>query len=212
MAPIPDTSNLVLPGFSLFAFAIFCSVLTVACLVAIFGFWGYKRYRFTKTSDNVDIESKSPSIVTIPIPELPSSADWVEFVHEGKTYRYTKYQAQALLSIILTSTSPDSPTKTAEDHSGSSLPSLDSDEGSNDSSNDNLGVYGTRMDGLCSPPTCLDIPKSMELDLQGADVPDIWIHECEDPEPTDNDFKDTCLSTSLSAPHLDTDFLSERSC
>ncbi|KAJ3485478.1 hypothetical protein NLI96_g4926 [Meripilus lineatus] len=143
MAPMTNSSGFVLSHrLYLIAAILFFSVLSIVSAVAIFCLGVYEDHCIGKTSDNVDVdvEPESPSVFTIPIPELPLSADWVVFEHEGKTYRYTKYQAQALLSIILTSTTPDLPTETIEDNT--SLPSLDSDEESDGSSDDNLDVYG----------------------------------------------------------------------
>ncbi|KAJ3485460.1 hypothetical protein NLI96_g4930 [Meripilus lineatus] len=143
MAPTTNSSGFVLSHrLYFFAAILFFSVLSIVSAVAIFCLGVYEDHCVAKTSHNVDVdvEPESPSVFTIPIPELPLGADWVVFEHDGKTYRYTKYQAQALLSIILTSTTPDLPTETIEDNV--SLPSLDSDEESDGSSDDNPDIYG----------------------------------------------------------------------
>ncbi|KAJ3485475.1 hypothetical protein NLI96_g4925 [Meripilus lineatus] len=143
MAPVTSFSGFVFSHrLYLVGSVLFFSVLSIVSAVAVFCLGVYEDHCVAKTSDNVDVdvEPGSSSVFTIPIPELPLSADWVVFEHDGKTYRYTKYQAQALLSIILTSTTPDLPTETIEDNT--SLPSLDSDEESDESSDDNLDIYG----------------------------------------------------------------------
>ncbi|KAJ3485461.1 hypothetical protein NLI96_g4931 [Meripilus lineatus] len=200
MAPVPNASGFALPhGFSLIAFILFCSVLSIAFFVALFFLGRYVRRRFAKA--NVDIESNSPTLVTIPIPDLPMGTHWVEFEHEGKTYRYPSRQAQALSSPTITSSPLLSPTETKED--SSSLPSLGSDEGSDGSSEDDLEVYG----GLCASPAFLDISQFMDAAPCDIDVPEIRIHECEDPMPINDDLQDTALVAALSVTNLAMDFL-----
>lgn len=55
---------------------------------------------WSKVKVTVDIESKLPAIVTIPIPDLPPNTQFVEFQYGGQTYRYPSRQAACTQSAV----------------------------------------------------------------------------------------------------------------
>lgn len=193
-----------------------------------------------KTDDEVDVETKSPNLVTIPIPELPLGTQFVEFEYGGQVYRYPSRQAQCSNQDVVSYTSGPvanhigrtaslSPTSAVgkESAEGNDLdeditpqtPSLGEDE--DDESEDSSGDI-TDFVNMCfstSSASILAAPKSDPVLCgkmwdTGLVIPEIHLEECEDPEPICDDIKDTTLSAALSVNNLALDFLSvpHRSC
>lgn len=173
-----------------------------------------------------------PTLVNIPIPELPLGTQFVEFEYRGQVYRYPSRQAQCSnqdvvsyasdhvanyvgTSATLTPTAIEG--KDLDEDTTPQTPSLGEDEESEDSSGDMTDFvnmcFSSSSASILAAPVSEPIPCGKMWDT-GLTVPEIRLEECEDPEPIHDDIKDTVLSAALSINNLALDFLAvpPRSC
>ncbi|KAJ3479774.1 hypothetical protein NLI96_g8825 [Meripilus lineatus] len=169
-----------------------------------------------------DIKTKSPSLIHIPIPDLPLNSPFVSFEWKGVIYSYPSCQASALQrppptatqAHDNTDTQPSEATSPEEDSTLEAKVTLQIVEKEEDNSSDivdRINEYYT--DSTTSSYSQISTLAASFWESSDPALPNIRVVDCDGPLPEDPnaedgyDLEDILLATALSTLNITKDFL-----